>query len=94
MREIIELATQRREEPIDITDRVRVIVGRVGIRGDRCAVYAQGATGATLIRENGDASVPVDVRIFCTDLRLVAVRPRSYTGRRGSLSGTTVGGQP
>jgi secondary thiamine-phosphate synthase enzyme len=64
MRAIIELSTLKREELIDITDRVRRIVERSGIRDGLCCVYSHGATAAIMIQENWDASVPTDVVNF------------------------------
>jgi len=64
MRTIIEFATGKREELVDITDRVRRIVRDSGIRDGICVVYAQGATAAIMIQENWDDSVPIDVVNF------------------------------
>jgi len=61
MRRIIELATQRREELIDITAAVGEAVQDSGVRDGIATVYAQGATAAVMIQENWDASVPSDV---------------------------------
>lgn len=60
MRRLIEFATQRREELVDITDRVREAVRESGVRDGLVGVYAQGATAAVMIQENWDASVPLD----------------------------------
>jgi secondary thiamine-phosphate synthase enzyme len=64
MRTIIELATGKREELVDITDRVRRIVRDSAVREGICVVYAQGATAAIMIQENWDESVPIDVVNF------------------------------
>jgi secondary thiamine-phosphate synthase enzyme len=64
MRQIIELSTRKREELLDITDRVRRIVEDSDVRDGLCAVYAHGATAAIMIQENWDASVPTDVVNF------------------------------
>ena len=64
MRQIIELSTHKREELVDITDRVRKVVASSGVRDGLCAVYAHGATAAVMIQENWDASVPADVIDF------------------------------
>ena len=64
MRTIIELATGKREELVDVTDRVRRIVRDSGVREGICVVYAQGATAAIMIQENWDESVPIDVVNF------------------------------
>lgn len=61
MREIIHLATQRREELVDITAQVTAIVKASGVRQGLAAVYAQGATAALMIQENWDESVQTDV---------------------------------
>lgn len=68
MRGIIELSTDKREELLDITDRVRQIVEDSAVRDGLCAVYAQGATAAIMIQENWDASVPTDVVDFLRKL--------------------------
>jgi secondary thiamine-phosphate synthase enzyme len=64
MHQIIELSTRKREELLDITDRVRRIVEDSDVRDGLCAVYAHGATAAIMIQENWDASVPTDVVNF------------------------------
>jgi len=64
MRAITELSTQKHEELLDITERVRKIVEDSGVRDGLCAVYAHGATAAIMIQENWDASVPTDVVNF------------------------------
>jgi secondary thiamine-phosphate synthase enzyme len=68
MREIIELSTHGHEELLDITDRVRQLVERSGVRDGLCCVYAHGATAAIMIQENWDASVPTDVVNFLHQL--------------------------
>jgi secondary thiamine-phosphate synthase enzyme len=61
MRETIRLATQSREELVDITAAVHEVVNRSGIRNGLVNVYAQGATAAVMIQENWDESVQTDV---------------------------------
>jgi secondary thiamine-phosphate synthase enzyme len=61
MREIIRLDTREREQLIDITAQVRAIVARSGVRDGLVAVCSQHTTGAVMIQENDDASVPTDV---------------------------------
>lgn len=61
MREILTLKTSRREELIDITEPVRAILARSGVRNGLVHVYAQGATAAIMIQENWDESVQLDV---------------------------------
>jgi len=61
MREIIQLDTTQREELVDVTAQVRAIVARSGVREGLLALYSQGSTGAIMVQENWDASVPTDV---------------------------------
>lgn len=61
MRERITLKTGRREELLDITESVREIAERSGVKNGLVALYAQGATAAIMIQENWDPSVPTDV---------------------------------
>jgi secondary thiamine-phosphate synthase enzyme len=64
MREVITLSTDVRETLVDITDRVKEVVVRSGIRDGLVNVYAQGATAAIMIQENWDDSVQTDVVNF------------------------------
>ena len=64
MREVITLSTDVRETLVDITDRVKEVVARSGIRDGLVNVYAQGATAAIMIQENWDDSVQTDVVNF------------------------------
>jgi secondary thiamine-phosphate synthase enzyme len=61
MREIITLASDRREMLVDITPQVSDWVRRSGVRDGLLSLYAQGATAALMIQENWDDSVPQDV---------------------------------
>ncbi len=61
MRETIRLSTSAREQLVDITDGVRAVAARSGVRDGLVHVYAQGATAAIMIQENWDESVQADV---------------------------------
>ncbi len=61
MHKLIILATERREQLIDITEQVKSAVHDSGIRDGLVQVYAQGATAAIMIQENWDESVQTDV---------------------------------
>jgi secondary thiamine-phosphate synthase enzyme len=63
---IIEVATTRERELVDITAQAREQVRRAGVRVGICALYAQGATAALMIQENDDPNIPVDV-LDCLD---------------------------
>jgi len=60
MREILTMATGRRETLVDITEQVAATVQRSGIRDGLCSVYVQGATAGIMIQENWDDSVQTD----------------------------------
>lgn len=61
MRDMITIRSQKREQLIDITEQVKVVLQQSGIRDGLLHVYAQGATAAILIQENWDESVQTDV---------------------------------
>ncbi len=61
MQEIIQVSTVGREGLYDITDEVKRIVKKSGIREGLVSVYVQGATAAIMIQENWDESVQRDV---------------------------------
>ena len=61
MHETISLRTKQREELIDITEAVRGILQRSGMRNGIVNLYAQGATAAMMVQENWDDSVQLDV---------------------------------
>ncbi len=63
-REVIHVATTRREELIDITEPVRAVVQKSGVKDGVVSVYVQGATAAVMIQENWDDSVQTDVVNF------------------------------
>jgi secondary thiamine-phosphate synthase enzyme len=61
LRSTITLATDRREQLVDITEQVKTVVRESGIRDGLVNVYAQGATAGVMIQENWDDSVQTDV---------------------------------
>ena len=61
MRETLMVATNKREELVDITNMVDGLVGRSGIQNGMVFLYSQGATSALMIQENWDESVQTDV---------------------------------
>ncbi len=61
MRDVIRVATERREELIDITPQVLAIVDRSGVANGVVSLYAQGATVALMVQENDDPNIGVDV---------------------------------
>lgn len=61
MRQLINIATDKREDLVDITEEVAGVVNASGIRDGIVFLYAQGATSAIMIQENWDDSVQTDV---------------------------------
>ena len=61
MKDVITIATSRREGLIDVTDSVGRVVAKSNIRDGLVNVYVRGATAAIMIQENWDDSVQEDV---------------------------------
>ena len=61
MNRLITIATESREELLDITEEVRRVASESGVRDGLVSVYVQGATAAIMIQENWDDSVQTDV---------------------------------
>lgn len=61
MRKTINIATQKREVLVDITEQVSAVVRDFDIDSGLVNIYAQGATAAIMIQENWDDSVQTDV---------------------------------
>jgi secondary thiamine-phosphate synthase enzyme len=57
----LEVRTRQRTELVDITDRVRQAVRRIGIRQGVCVVYCPHTTAAVTINENADPDVVHDM---------------------------------
>jgi secondary thiamine-phosphate synthase enzyme len=66
---VIEVATRKPRELVDVTEAARAEVRRSGVREGLCALYAQGATAALMVQENDDPAIADDV-LDCLD-RLV-----------------------
>ncbi len=61
MRTTVTIATNAREQLVDITSQVQSVVDDSGVKNGIVSVYAQGATAAMMIQENWDESVQTDV---------------------------------
>ena len=59
--DIFELKTHRRNELVEITDRVRQVVQERGLRQGLCVVYCPHTTAANTINENADPDVVHDM---------------------------------
>lgn len=55
------ISTNKKQELIDITDRIKKIVKDSGVKNGICIVYVPHATAGILINENYDASVCNDI---------------------------------
>ena len=64
MRQVISVATDKRETLVDITGQVKAAVSASGVADGVVSVYVQGATAAIMIQENWDESVQTDVVNF------------------------------
>ncbi|HEY8529341.1 MAG TPA: secondary thiamine-phosphate synthase enzyme YjbQ [Paenibacillaceae bacterium] len=72
-----QLRTTRRDEMIDITDKVAAAVRSSGVRDGIAVVYCPHTTAGIAINENADPDVAHDVL-----LRLSEVFPRTHPGDR------------
>ena len=72
---VIEVATRRPRQLVDITERARAEVRASGVREGLCSLYSQGATAALMIQENADPELPEDV-LHCLDGLIPAGRWR------------------
>ena len=53
--------SREREDIIDVTEAVRDIVRKSGIRTGTCSVFAQHTTAGVFVNENADPDVPLDL---------------------------------
>jgi len=58
---ILRIATTRHKQCVEITEQVREIVRRQGVRGGLCHVMALHATAAIVVNENDDPNIGVDL---------------------------------
>lgn len=56
-----EISTTERQQSIDITDRVREIVRKSGVRRGLCHVMVHHATAAIVVNENDDPNIGADL---------------------------------
>jgi secondary thiamine-phosphate synthase enzyme len=62
--ESFDLNTRERNQFVDITERVRQIVRRNGVRQGCCIVYCPHTTAAITVNENADPDVPHDMLLW------------------------------
>ena len=66
MGEEFTVSTGKKQEIVDITENVKGIVEKSGVKDGLCIVYTPHATCAVLINENWDPNVMLDI-IECLD---------------------------
>ena len=59
--EQIQVPTHQREELIDITDKVRSFIGKIGLQNGLIILYVPHTTAAVTINENADPDVARDI---------------------------------
>src|SRR3989442_4174329 len=57
----VELPTEKKQQMVDITARVRAEVKTSGVQNGLCTVFAPHSTGAITINENTDPDVQTDI---------------------------------
>lgn len=61
MQEVISISTSKRQELIDITNKVEDIVKKSKVKEGLCTVFAMHATAAIIINENADPNICLDL---------------------------------
>ena len=61
MQEVISISTSKRQELIDITNKVAAIVKKSKVKEGLCTVFAMHATAAVIINENADPNICLDL---------------------------------
>lgn len=60
MQQIINISTSKKQELIDITDKVSAIVKKSNVKEGLCNIFAMHATAAIIINENSDPNICLD----------------------------------
>ena len=77
----LDIKTHSRVEFLDITDKVREIVGRSGVKSGVCYVFVPHTTAGILINEHADPDVVVDI---AAQLEVLAPRHKNYRHMEGN----------
>ena len=77
----LRLRTSRREEAIDVTERVRRAIAESGIREGTCTVFAPHTTCAIAVNEGHDPAVMED---FLNHMRELVPREAGYEHAEGN----------
>lgn len=57
------MRSQRREQAIDVTDRVKAVVRKSGVRAGTCTVHVRHTTAGVVVNENADPDVLRDLLV-------------------------------
>ena len=68
MQETITISTSKKQELIDITDKVSAIVKKSNVKEGLCIIYVMHATAAIIINENADPDICLDTIDALNDL--------------------------
>ena len=60
MQEIISISTSKKQELINIADKVNAIVKKSNVKEGLCNIFAMHATAAIIINENADPNICLD----------------------------------
>jgi len=90
--ESFTVRTSRRNELIDITQKVREVIRKSGIRNGICVVYVPHTTAAVTVNEHADPSVAVDIENALTRLVPPNAGYRHLEGNADSHIKTTMVG--
>ncbi|HEX6349782.1 MAG TPA: secondary thiamine-phosphate synthase enzyme YjbQ [Candidatus Dormibacteraeota bacterium] len=77
----LRLRTSRREEAIDVTERVRRAIAEAGVREGTCTVFAPHTTCAVAVNEGHDPAVMED---FLNHLRELVPREAGFEHAEGN----------
>jgi secondary thiamine-phosphate synthase enzyme len=79
----LEIYTSSHSEMIDITEKIREIVRKSGIKDGICTIYVPHTTAAITINENADPSVKKDI---LTELNKIVPWNDKYTHMEGNAA--------
>ena len=68
MQETITISTSKKQELIDITNKVSAIVKKSNVKEGLCIIYVMHATAAIIINENADPDICLDTIDALNDL--------------------------
>lgn len=77
----LRLRTSRREEAIDVTERVRRAIAEAGVREGTCTVFAPHTTCAVAVNEGHDPAVMED---FLNHMRELVPREAGFEHAEGN----------